>query len=121
MSDAEYVELREAAATRRLTVSEWVRQVLREARQAAGSAVREVGPAYASASPHLEEVVVDSTLLAEVMDRYRFPTRESAIHFALRRAADPPMTRDEMRDLRGSGWEGDLTAMRGAELRSDPG
>lgn len=42
MSDAEYREIREAAGRRRLTVSEWVRQTLRRAREAEPAS--DVGP-----------------------------------------------------------------------------
>lgn len=40
------------------------------------------------------------------------PTRHAAVEFALERAADPPMTRDEMLAMEGTGWFGDPDAMR---------
>lgn len=42
MSEAEYREIREAAERRRLTVSEWVRQTLRRARDT--EPVSDIGP-----------------------------------------------------------------------------
>ena len=86
----------------------------------AAAAVREAGtgcdsgvgaPQTASRSP----VLVDDALLHRVMERYRFPTRDAAVHFALRRAADPPMTRDELLAMQGSGWDGDLDALRSGD------
>ncbi len=121
MEEAEWNDIQAAADRARLTVSEWVRQVLREARGAPHAAptpdrVREGAPSYASEpgarSSSRSPVLVDDHLLNRVMDRYRFPTRDAAVHFALRRAADPPMTREELLAMQGTGWEGDLDAMR---------
>lgn len=121
MEEAEWDDIQAAAERARLTVSEWVRQVLREARGAVqppetANAVREGAPAYGSEAgaraPSRSPVLVDDHLLNRVMDRYRFPTRDAAVHFALRRAADPPMTREELLAMQGTGWEGDLDEMR---------
>lgn len=48
LDEAEYADIRAAAERERLTVSEWVRRVLRGARAAAGGLVREPGAGYAS-------------------------------------------------------------------------
>ncbi len=48
------------------------------------------------------------------MRRYRLPTKRAAVNFALRTLAAEPLSVDEARALRGSGWEGDLDAMRSA-------
>ncbi|MEA3511209.1 MAG: type II toxin-antitoxin system VapB family antitoxin [Actinomycetota bacterium] len=55
---------------------------------------------------------LDDDLIKEVMDRYNFKTKREAVHSALQRLAPAPMTRDEALAMRGSGWEGDLDAMR---------
>jgi Arc/MetJ family transcription regulator len=108
MTEAEYQEVAGAAAGARTTVSEWVRRALREARRApertdSGSvaAVRERGPAYGD-------------LLARVMEQYGLPDEEAAVRLALRRAADPPLGRDEILAMEGTGWEGDLADLRSA-------
>lgn len=122
-------EIQAAAERARLTVSQWVRLVLREARGQGGgprhtpAMVRESTRGYAGtgrgASPSRSPVLVDDELLTRVMERYRFPTRDAAVHFALRRAADPPMSRDEVLAMRGTGWQGDLDVLRGADAPPD--
>lgn len=47
------------------------------------------------------------------MRRYRLATKREAVNFALRSLAAEPASLDEARALRGSGWEGDLDALRG--------
>jgi len=125
MSDHEHQEIGRAAERARLTVSEWVRQVLRDARdrQVRGpGAVREVAPPYGSSPGALPgRIHVEMDLKAELLEavrlRYRQPNWRAAVEYALRRAAVSPMSRDEALAMRGSGWEGDL-----ADLRSgDPG
>ena len=46
------------------------------------------------------------------MERYQLGTKRDAVNFALRTLAAEPLTIDEARQLRGSGWEGDLDEMR---------
>ena len=106
MTEAEYREVALAAAGARTTVSEWVRRALREARRVPEgtdpgpvAAVRQRGPAYGG-------------LLARVMEQYGLPDEEAAVRFALRRAADPPLGRDEILVMEGTGWEGDLADLR---------
>lgn len=136
MDDEELEEIRAAAERARLTVSEWVRRVLREARggadavlsMAGADRVRERNTTAGYESPSRSPVLVDDRLLHRVMERYRFPTRTAAVDFALERVADPPMSRDEMLAMRGTGWPGDLEAIRSGDrppsplpgLRSDP-
>ena len=55
---------------------------------------------------------IDDRACAEVMRRYRLPTRQEAVNFALRALAGPPASVGEARALRGIGWEGDLNAIR---------
>jgi Arc/MetJ family transcription regulator len=106
MTEAEYREVALAAVGARTTVPEWVRRALREARRVAerahsssAGAVRERGRAYGD-------------LLASVMEEHGLPDEEAAVRFALRRAADPPLGRDEILAMEGTGWEGDLADLR---------
>lgn len=57
-------------------------------------------------------VNIDDQACAEVMRRYQLTTKREAINFALRSLAAEPLSIDEARQLRGSGWEGDLDALR---------
>lgn len=57
-------------------------------------------------------VNIDDQACAEVMRRYRLTTKREAINFALRSLAAEPLSIDEARQLRGSGWDGDLDALR---------
>lgn len=57
-------------------------------------------------------VDIDDQACAEVMRRYRLATKHEAINLALRLLATEPASVAEARALRGSGWEGDLDAMR---------
>lgn len=60
-------------------------------------------------------VVIDEALIEKVMRLYRLPTKRAAIDFALRRAAGGD-DRSLIRELEGSGWEGNLDAMRDAPI-----
>lgn len=55
---------------------------------------------------------IDEKACAAVMRRYRLRTKREAINFALRALAAEPLPVDSARKLRGSGWSGDLEAMR---------
>lgn len=55
---------------------------------------------------------LDDQACAEVMRRYGFATKREAVNYALRTLAAQPASLDEARALRGSGWDGDLDAMR---------
>lgn len=48
------------------------------------------------------------------MERYQLRTKRDAVNFALRIVAAEPLSLDEARGLRGSGWDGDLDEMRAA-------
>ena len=58
---------------------------------------------------------IDDELIGWVMQRYRLRTKKDAVDFALRKLRVEPMTREEMLAMEGTGWEGDLDAMRSAE------
>lgn len=105
MDDTEYDEIQEAADAARLTVSAWVRQRLRDAR-----AGRLAPP---SAPARDETLRPDPSLIRAVMDRHGLTSPTEALDFALRRAADPPLSRSELLALRGAGWSGDLKTLRG--------
>ena len=55
---------------------------------------------------------IDDRACAEVMRRYRLATKREAVNFALRTVAAEPASLEEARAMQGSGWEGDLEAMR---------
>ena len=46
------------------------------------------------------------------MDRYHLATKRDAVNFALRTLAAEPLSAEDARRLRGSGWDGDLDEMR---------
>ena len=47
------------------------------------------------------------------MRRYRLATKREAVNFALRSLTSEPLSLDQARRMRGTGWEGDLDEMRG--------
>lgn len=55
---------------------------------------------------------IDDEACTEVMRRYRLATKREAVNLALRTLAAEPLTVEQARGLRGTGWEGDLDAMR---------
>lgn len=55
---------------------------------------------------------IDDEACAEVMRRYNVTTKREAVNLALRLLAAEPLSLDEAKALRGSGWEGDLDEMR---------
>jgi Arc/MetJ family transcription regulator len=58
---------------------------------------------------------IDDELVAEAMRRYGLSTKKQAVDLALRRLVGPPVTKEFLLSLRGTGWDGDLTEMRGAD------
>ena len=55
---------------------------------------------------------IDDGVIGRVMKRYDLKTKREAVDFALRRLDVDEMSVDEMLAMEGSGWEGDLEAMR---------
>ena len=55
---------------------------------------------------------LDDEACQAVMERYQLRSKRDAVNFALRTLAAEPLTADEARRLRGSGWEGSLDDMR---------
>ena len=56
---------------------------------------------------------LDEPLVEAVMRRYQLRTKREAVHFALQRLLGDVMTLEEALAMRGTGWEGDLDAIRG--------
>lgn len=54
---------------------------------------------------------IDDEACSAVMDRFGLTTKRDAVNFALRELASIA-TLGQARALRGSGWDGDLDAMR---------
>lgn len=55
---------------------------------------------------------IDDRAVAEVMRRFGLPSKRAAVDYALKALAGEPMTPTEAAALYGSGWDGDLDAMR---------
>ncbi|MCY4621286.1 MAG: type II toxin-antitoxin system VapB family antitoxin [bacterium] len=55
---------------------------------------------------------IDDEACASVMRHYGLRTKRDAVNLALRTLAVEPMTLEEARAMRGSGWDGDLDEMR---------
>ena len=60
----------------------------------------------------LTSMDIDDQACAEVMRRYRLATKREAVNFALQELAEEPLSIEEAKRMRGSGWDGDLEAMR---------
>lgn len=60
-------------------------------------------------------VVVDEDLVRRVMELFGLKSKRAAIDYALRRVAGVG-DRRLIKELRGTGWIGDLDEMRGAEV-----
>jgi Arc/MetJ family transcription regulator len=58
---------------------------------------------------------IDDALVAEAMRRYGLKTKKEAVDLALRRLVGPPLTKEFLLGLRGTGWDGDLEDMRRSE------
>lgn len=57
-------------------------------------------------------VDIDEKACAAVMRRYRLRSKQEAINFALRALAVEPLSIEQARNVRGSGWSGNLDEMR---------
>lgn len=55
---------------------------------------------------------LDDEACRAVMKRYGLSTKRDAVNFALRTIAAEPLDLEGARRMRGSGWHGDLEAMR---------
>ena len=55
---------------------------------------------------------IDEDACAAVMARFHLSSKREAVNLALRRLAAEPLSLQEARRLRGSGWDGDLDELR---------
>jgi Arc/MetJ family transcription regulator len=55
---------------------------------------------------------IDEDLVQSAMTRYGLKTKREAVELALRRLVGDPLSLDEALAMEGTGWEGDLDAMR---------
>jgi Arc/MetJ family transcription regulator len=55
---------------------------------------------------------LDEVAVRRVMRLFGLATKRDAVNFALRAVASEPLPVEDARALRGSGWDGDLDAMR---------
>ena len=85
----------------------------------AGLAHRPVGHRASSPHPKVYAGVVTRTnidlndeLVARAMRLYRLRSKREVVDLALRRLVGEPMGREETLAAEGSGWAGDLTAIR---------
>lgn len=60
---------------------------------------------------------IDEKACRVVMERYGLSSKRDAVNFALRTLAAEPLTPQEARRLKGSGWDGDLDRMRETRAR----
>jgi Arc/MetJ family transcription regulator len=60
---------------------------------------------------------IDDEAAAAVMKRYHLRTKRDAVNFALRAVAAEALSLDDALAMQGSGWEGDLEAMREGRVR----
>ena len=60
---------------------------------------------------------IDEDACRAVMDRYQLSTKREAVNCALRSLATEPLSLDQARQLRGSGWDGSLDEMRSGRAR----
>ena len=55
---------------------------------------------------------IDEELVRAVMRRFQLRTKREAVDLALRRLAGTPISRDSLLALEGTGWDGDIDALR---------
>ena len=55
---------------------------------------------------------IDNSACEAVMRRYHLASKREAVNFALRALASEALDLEQARSLRGSGWDGDLDALR---------
>ena len=55
---------------------------------------------------------IDDESCAAIMRRYRLTSKREAVNLALRMLASEPLSPEQARRLRGSGWAGNLEEMR---------
>lgn len=59
-------------------------------------------------------IEIDDRLIETAMRVHGLKTKREAVDYALRRLVGNPMTREQMLAMQGTGWEGDLDALKGS-------
>ena len=59
---------------------------------------------------------IDEAACTRVMQRYGLSSKRAAVNFALELASEEPMSLEDALAMRGTGWDGDLEAMRGGRV-----
>lgn len=62
---------------------------------------------------------IDDRLLERAMRIYRLRSKRETVDLALRRLVAEPLSLDEARGMRGSGWDADLDEVRQADRAID--
>lgn len=65
-------------------------------------------------------IEIDDVLIERAMRVHGLATKREAVDLALRRLLGDPMTAEEARAMRGTGWDADLEELRTADDRSKP-
>ncbi len=65
-------------------------------------------------------IEIDDVLVDRAMRLYRLRSKREAVDLALRKLVGEPMGRAEMLATEGSGWEGDLVAIRSRDEIPEP-
>jgi Arc/MetJ family transcription regulator len=60
-------------------------------------------------------IEIDDELIERVMRIHRLPSKREAVDLALRKLAGEPMSCEEMLEMEGVGWGGDLDEIRTRE------
>jgi Arc/MetJ family transcription regulator len=60
-------------------------------------------------------IEIDDELIERVLQIYRLASKREAVDLALRKLAGEPMSRQEMLEMEGVGWGGDLDEIRSRE------
>lgn len=55
---------------------------------------------------------IDDELISSVMRRYRFRSKREAVDYALKQLQVEPMSKEEALAMEGTGWDGDLEAIK---------
>ena len=61
-------------------------------------------------------IEIDEDLIRRVMQRYGLPTKREAVDMALRRLDGDAMSLEEALAMEGTGWHGDLDAIRQSRI-----
>jgi Arc/MetJ family transcription regulator len=65
-------------------------------------------------------IEIDDQLIGRAMRLYRLRSKREAVDLALRKLVGEPMSREEILANEGTGWAGDLSAIRAREEIPEP-